>query len=249
MNAPVQSERYERLDALRGIAMIWMTIFHFFFNLSHFGFMNQDFYSDPFWTLQRVCIVSLFLFCAASGQALALSEGIGWSRFFSRWKKIFAASILVSIGTYFAEPKTFVYFGILHGIAAMLLILRVTAGWSKILWLPGIFVVSLKWIAAPVHNALPALEILNQPQFNWIGFISSLPVTEDYVPLIPWLGVVWIAFSIAQWIIRNRKSWFDGELNSNLRFLASLGRWSLIYYLIHQPVLFGLVMLAKYLAG
>ncbi len=26
---------------------------------------------------------------------------------------------------------------------------------------------------------------------NWLGLITRKPVTEDYVPLLPWLGVVW----------------------------------------------------------
>ena len=51
--------------------------FHFAFDLNHFGFIRQNFYTDPVWTVQRTCIVSLFLFCAGLGQAVALAAGPG----------------------------------------------------------------------------------------------------------------------------------------------------------------------------
>ena len=66
--------RADGVDALRGLAMVWMTVFHFCFDLSHFRYWPQDFLHDPFWTLQRTAIVSLFLFCAGLGQALALEQ-------------------------------------------------------------------------------------------------------------------------------------------------------------------------------
>ena len=61
-------DRFDRLDALRGAAIVWMAAFHFFFDLNHFGFIRQNFHTDPFWTWQRACIVSLFLFCAGLGR-------------------------------------------------------------------------------------------------------------------------------------------------------------------------------------
>ena len=51
--------RFDSVDALRGVAMVWMTLFHFCIDLNHFGHIRQDFYEDPFWTWQRSAIVSL----------------------------------------------------------------------------------------------------------------------------------------------------------------------------------------------
>ena len=72
---PASPERLDRLDALRGLAIVWMAVFHFSFDLNHFGWIRQDFYRDPVWTWQRTCIVSLFLFCAGGGQAFAVLAG------------------------------------------------------------------------------------------------------------------------------------------------------------------------------
>ena len=73
--------RFHRLDALRGVAIVWMALFHFCFDLGHFKLIQQNFYTDPFWTAQRAVIVSLFMFTAGVGQAIALQQGQGWDRF------------------------------------------------------------------------------------------------------------------------------------------------------------------------
>ena len=26
---------------------------------------------------------------------------------------------------------------------------------------------------------------------NWIGLVTHKPITEDFVPVLPWLGVMW----------------------------------------------------------
>jgi hypothetical protein len=41
--------RFDRLDALRGVAIVWMALFHFGFDLNHFGLLEprQNFYRDP----------------------------------------------------------------------------------------------------------------------------------------------------------------------------------------------------------
>ena len=46
----IASQRFSGPDALRGLAMLWMTAFHFSFDLNYFGFIHQDFYRNPVWT-------------------------------------------------------------------------------------------------------------------------------------------------------------------------------------------------------
>ena len=120
------SPRYAAIDALRGAAMVWMTAFHFGFDLAHFGLWNQNFRLDPFWTLQRTAIVSLFLFCAGFSQAMAVRHGKDWTRFWKRWAQIAGCAVLVSVGSYAMFPTSFIYFGVLHGMAVMLIVARLT---------------------------------------------------------------------------------------------------------------------------
>ena len=236
--------RFDSLDALRGIAIVWMTLFHFCFDLNHFGYLKQDFYADPFWTWQRSAIVSLFLFTAGVGQAVAVQQGQSWARFWRRWAQVAAGALLVTAGSYLMYPRSFIYFGVLHGMALMLLIVRLTAGWGRWLWLLGAAAMALKFLAPWVHAAWPELDVLNQRAFNWLGLVSRKPVTEDYVPLVPWLGVMWWGMAAGSWALRQRSRWFELGSSAAGRPLAWLGRWSLSYYLLHQPVLIGLLMVA-----
>lgn len=233
--------RFDAVDALRGLAVLWMTFFHFCFDLNYFGFVRQDFYSDPVWTLQRTGILSLFLVCAGLGQALSSSSGHAPPRFWHRWRQIAGAAVLVSIGSYAVFPHSWIYFGVLHGIAAMLLLVRLTARWGAWLWLAGALAMALAWAAPSVHAFWPALDFLNAPAWNWLGLVSRKPITEDYVPILPWLGVLWWGVAAGQWLLGRHRAALEGLSGHAPRSLALLGRWSLTWYLLHQPVLMGLL--------
>jgi uncharacterized membrane protein len=242
--ALMQNQRHDAIDALRGLAMVWMTVFHFCFDLSHSSYIRADFYHDWFWTSQRSAIVSMFLFCAGVGQALAWGQGQSWTRFGRRWIQIAGCALLVTAGSYQMYPSSYIYFGILHGMALMLIIARLTAGWGPWLWLLGAFAWLLYGCLPLLHAAWSGLEVLNTPQLNWLGLVSRKPATEDYAPLVPWLGVVWWGVASGAWLQQRRPQWLQQELPRVLRPLARLGRWSLSYYMLHQPVLIGLLLLA-----
>ncbi|MBA4262505.1 MAG: hypothetical protein C0443_10950 [Comamonadaceae bacterium] len=238
------ARRLDRIDALRAVAMLWMTAYHFAFDLDHFRLIEQDFHRDPFWTWQRSAIVSLFLFTAGLSQAVALAQGQGWPRFWKRWAQVAGAALLVTAGSMLMFPQTFITFGVLHGIAVMLIVVRLTAGWGAWLWLLGALAIGAKFLAPVLIAAVPTLAVMNTPGLNALGFISQLPVTEDYVPLLPWLGVMWWGVAAGQWALRHRPHWLgaaDARAVGVKRGLVTLGRWSLSYYLLHQPVLIGLL--------
>jgi len=245
VHAPSAHRRFDRIDALRGLAIVWMTAYHFAFDLNHFGWIRQDFLHDPFWTTQRSAIVSLFLFCAGLGQAVAFAQGQGWPRFWKRWAQVAGCALLVTAGSAFMFPGSFIYFGVLHGIAVMLILVRLSAHWGAWLWLAGAVAIALPFAATPVHGALGNLGVLNERWLNWIGFISVKPVTQDYVPVLPWLGVMWWGMGAGQWLLRARPALVQGALARGLAPLAWMGRWSLSWYMLHQPLLIGALLLAR----
>ncbi len=229
-------QRFDRLDALRGLAIVWMALFHFAFDLNHFGLVpKQNFYTDPLWTVQRACIVSLFLFCAGLGQAVAFRQGQGWPRFWKRWAQVAGCAVLVTVGSYQMFPKSYIAFGVLHGIALMLIVTRLSAHWGRWLWLLGALAIALPRVAA--HPFFDGRFV------SWLGLVTHKPITEDYVPLLPWLGVMWWGLAAGQWLLVHRGAWLTGALPNPLRPLAALGRWSLSFYMIHQPLLIGSLML------
>lgn len=239
--------RYQRIDQLRAVALLWMTVYHLCFDLDHLGLIQQDMLGDPFWTTQRSAIVSLFLFTAGLSQALALHQGQGWPRFWRRWAQVAGAALLVTLGSWLVFPQSFIYFGVLHGIAVMLIVARLTGHWGAWLWPLGALAIALPRAAPAAMATWPALDAMNHAGFNVLGFISRKPFTEDYVPLLPWLGVVWWGLAAGRWVLQHRPQWLGaaGQDGGALaRGMATWGRWSLSYYLLHQPVLMGLIALA-----
>lgn len=242
---PHPADRFDLVDAWRGLAIVWMTAYHLCFDLDHFGHIHQNFHTDPFWTTQRTAIVSLFLFTAGLGQAIAVHQGQGWQRFWRRWAQVAGCALLVSAGSYLMYPRSFIYFGVLHGLAVMLIVARLTARWDGWLWPLGVLSIAMPLIANNVHLALGNAEFssyFDGRGLNWLGLISRKPVTEDYVPVFPWLGVMWWGLAAGSWLLRRRPHWLAMPVPAAARPLALLGRWSLTWYMLHQPVLIGLLM-------
>lgn len=237
----MRSQRFDAIDALRGLALVWMTVFHFCFDLNQFGYWRQDFFNDPFWTTQRTVILSTFLFCAGMGQAVALDQGQSWRRFWRRWARVAGCAVLVSAGSALMFPRSFIYFGVLHGMALMLIVVRLTSGCGNWLWLLGLLAIGFKFMAAYGLAASPFEPLFNTPWLNWLGLITRKPITEDYVPIFPWLGLMWWGAATGAWLLRQPRllTWQPARTG---RALAWLGRWSLAYYMLHQPLMIGALM-------
>jgi uncharacterized membrane protein len=232
--------RADRLDALRGVAMIWMAAYHFAFDLNHFRLLQplQNFYADPVWTTQRTCILSLFLLCAGAGQALAQHAGQTWPRFWRRWLQIAACAALVSLGSAWMFPRSWIFLGVLHGMALMLILTRlVLASGVRVGWLLALGALTM---------ALPSLashEFFNGVAWRWTGLGTRKPVTEDWVPLLPWWGVMLCGAAAARALLAQRPQMLRATPSLPGHAMAALGRHSLVFYMLHQPVLIGAIEL------
>ncbi|MEN9417583.1 MAG: hypothetical protein RI988_1203 [Pseudomonadota bacterium] len=222
--------------------MVWMAGFHLCFDLNHFGLLapRQDFYNDPFWTLQRTAIVSLFLFCAGVSQAVALEAGQPWSRFWRRWVQVAGCAVAVSVGSMLMFPRSWISFGVLHGIAVMLVLVRLAAPLRGGLW--GVAA------GAALLPVLVQHPFFDSRGWQWTGLVTRKPVTEDFVPVLPWLATVAAGLAAGQWVLGHRRHWLSGPVPAVARPLAALGRWPLTFYMLHQPVLIGGVLAATMLA-
>ena len=237
-------QRFDRLDLWRGLAIVWMACFHFSFDLNQYRFIPpQNFYADPFWTHQRLCIVSMFLLGAGAGQAVAAHLGVTWGRFWSRWARIAGCAALVSIGSYQMFPHSWISFGVLHGMAVMLILLRLLGTAlppARLARAP----LALAGVAALAVVAWRLPHLVSEPFFdsrwtNWVGLITHLPQTEDYVPVLPWFGTMLTGYLIASLLLTHARGLFTGGVPAFVRPLSVLGRWSLTFYMLHQPILIG----------
>jgi uncharacterized membrane protein len=232
-DAPV--DRVAAVDALRGLAIVAMIVYHFAFDLRYFGVTRADFENDPFWLSARAAIVASFLLLAGISAVLADRAGRDHRRFARRIGAIVLCALAVSVASYFVFPQTFIYFGILHCIALSLVVAQavvrrpaLSAGFGLVIVVAGLMF-SHRWFDTRVTS--------------WIGFTTVKPPTQDYVPLFPWLGVVLIGAGVGHVLADAR---FRGlaALDRSPRFLRSMGRHSLAIYMIHQPILLGALWIA-----
>ncbi len=228
--------RYQLIDILRGIAIVLMVYFHFSYDLTYYKLADFDFYRDPYWLNLRTLIVSLFLTLVGISLVLATRNGINKKRFLRRLGLLLVFSALITLNSYIMFPGRTIIIGILHFIAiASVLGLLFVRRYLLSLVL-GVGLILLDYFFQ--H------EFFNQPWLHWIGLMTHKPATEDYVPLIPWFGVVLIGIFIGQSLFRSERlsALFAFHSGSGVaRGLALAGRHSLIIYVLHQPVLFGLL--------
>lgn len=231
----IRGPRVALLDAARGLAILAMVAYHVAWDLYILGFTSGDITTDPFWVSLQRGIVTSFLLLVGAGLVLAHGEGIRWRPFWRRFAVIVGAAALTSIGTAIVFPDYFVYFGILHAIAAFSLI-----GLAFVrapLWVTavaiGVVMVPPALITHPAMTAKP---------LSWIGFWPVPPDTTDIVPVFPWLGVV-LCGILATRLLVGSPAWagitrWRGR-GAGGRALRWLGRWSLVIYLVHQPLIYG----------
>ena len=236
--APRVTNRFLAIDVLRGFAIFLMFIYHFSFDLNYFGYIDQDFYTNPAWKFFRIIIVSLFLVLVGFSLHLATRKGIHWLRYFRRLGLLIFYATLVSLGSWYMFPNSMIFFGILHFIAVISVL--------------GLFFTKLYWtnlvagISILVFSSQFSHPFFNQDAWQWIGFMTHLPVTEDYAPLFPWSGVVLIGIFLGRLVERNVQSLLQWQNNSSLvRLLAFGGRHSIHIYMIHQPLFIGMLYLIK----
>ena len=74
--------------------------------------------------------------------------------------------------------------------------------------------------------------------------MTPRPATEDYVPLLPWFGVVLVGIGIGNWLTQRRLTAMQRMSRDSPRWLIWLGRHSLLVYMVHQPIMIAALWLA-----
>jgi uncharacterized membrane protein len=261
-----RATRFPRLDALRGVAVLWMAIFHFDFDLNLLGFIQprQRFFTDAFWVNQRTCILSLFLFTAGMALAIAVSRGQTWPAFFKRWLQVLLAAALVSLGSWWMQPDRWIWFGVLHAMVVMLLVGRVLLLMGARWWPPSTHRASsiapwLLWALAAFVLWLPfeaRFAGLNVFWGQWTGLAVTRPLTQDWVPFFPWFSAMLAGMAVGSWMVsgatlgprawRTRlQTWLATPVSNGWQPMVTLGQWALLFYVLHQPIFFGALSLWK----
>jgi uncharacterized membrane protein len=232
----MQPNRIPLIDLARTAALMGMVVFHLTYDLLIFGLIDSVVAGSTwFWAHARI-VAGSFIALAGLSLWLAHGNGVNWPGFTRRWVKIAAAAALVTVATYLAMPKVYVFFGILHAIAlnSLIGIALIRLPPTLLLGLAGFLIWGSYNLATPLFDA---------PVLRFLG-LSTLPAqTVDFEPVFPWLaaflagmGFGRIGQAVGLW--DRLRGWPDGRAT---RLLCWPGQHSLAIYLIHQPVLLALV--------
>ncbi|HSJ59001.1 MAG TPA: heparan-alpha-glucosaminide N-acetyltransferase [Anaerolineae bacterium] len=235
--------RLWEVDTLRGLAIVAMVAYHVVFDLAFFDVYTGDIHS-PGWKLIARSIASTFML--VMGISLTLKYRRLEARldarqiartYLRRGATLFAWGLVINVVTYFTLDDRFVLFGILHLL-----------GLSTILAFPFLrsrrasLIGGVAAIATGV--GLGDVRVLF-PWLHWLGVRQLGRSSVDFFPVFPWFGVVllgiWVGLTFYP---RGSRLWAMPDLSHTLpvRLLTYLGQHSLTIYLIHQPVLLGLMI-------
>lgn len=237
MTDPARPPRFDLVDIARGAALVGMVIYHFFWDLSFLRFFPVNVGYDPGWVAYARLLLTSFLLLVGVGLVLAHGRAIRWPAFWRRLGLLVLAALAITVATVVAFPQSYVYFGILHAIALFSLLalpfLRAP------LWL--VIAVAAIVTLIPMVYADP---LYAQRLWSWIGLWVVAPPANDLVPVFPWFAMVLLGIIGARLILASPLAERLAAIKARgrlSRLLATAGRWSLVIYLVHQPILLGVL--------
>lgn len=235
--------RIQVLDELRGIAIFCMIFFHAFYTIGYFFNVQWGVELVKFFYPAEPYFAGLFI--VISGIACNLSHSN-----LERGVKLALISAAVTLVTYFAlGEKAMISFGILHMLAACMLLYGLSNKYLKLI--PSIIGIIFNIImfiftfnVEAGKAGIPFLFSFDLPKewyttrflfmfgFTYDGFSSS-----DYFPLFPWMFLFFAGAYLGR--IGVKKKFPKFMFKKRIPFFSFLGRYSLLIYLAHQPVIFG----------
>jgi uncharacterized membrane protein len=232
-----RSGRVDAVDCARGLALVGMAFYHLSWDFADFRLAPPMLPFTPGMRLLSHTVASAFLALVGVSLALAHRKGLNQRAFWRRLAIVAGAAALVTVGSLVFAANEPITFGILHCIAVASLVAGpfVNApAWAS-------FAVGLAAIAAPW---LGRSTMFDPPWLLWLGLGEALPNTLDWRPLLPWAGVVFLGLGAARLPgvierLTSPKRWRAGSAPA--RAVCFAGRHSLPIYLVHQPILIGLL--------
>ena len=230
-----KKKRIEIIDALRGLAVVLMVIHHLLYNLTAFLEAPEWLFTNPVFDILHLIFAGLFIFL--SGVSSRFSRGN-----VERGAIVIVFAVIITYVTYRMEMP--IWFGILHLLGFSMIFFGLTQKlWDIIprkispvifITLIAVSAITTAYITITSESTVlcDALNILGWPQPDFYSY--------DYFPFLPWIFV----FLLGTWAgiyIRDRKlpNWFY-EIKPPI--FPAIGRRSLLIYILHQPVLYALVM-------
>lgn len=236
------SPRYIEIDFFRGMAILMMIIFHTSFDLNLFKITQLPIFTNPFWLVYRES--GVFMFLSISGFCLYLEHRskIRWKRFWIRFGKLILAGSLITFATHYYDPPRTIWLGILQFFALASLFGLFFLRYYRLNLILGVLIIALGFIG----NANEAQNFMGFA-FTWLGFGTMHLHTLEIFPMIPFFGYFLVGMFMGRYFLEDENREYLivnlSPQNSSVKFVSFFGKYSLIIYLIHQPIILGIISL------
>ena len=240
-------KRYTLIDMLRGLAVMAMIVYHTMWDLVYVHGLSLGGWGDR--PLSRV------LFQAAIRWSFVLLSGFCFQmgkKHLKRGLTVFGGGVIITLVTMVVMGDYAIHLGVLTFLgSAMLLTIPADKLFKKI----------SGWIGLPVCLALFLLTehmgsgYVGIGSFKlylpfdwyanyftaWLGLPAWSFSSADYVPMLPWIFMFWMgyfAFSIFK-----KHNWLQALRCVSFKPLDWVGRYALLIYMLHQPIVYGVLYL------
>lgn len=229
--------RFWEIDALRGIAIILMVLFHFIYDLVFFDVLQVDIRSGLMYYIGRSAAL-LFVFLVGVSLTLSYSRNkilgshISFKKYLKRGFHLFLWGLVFTMGSWLLFPNEVIVFGILHFIGVAIVLSYPLLEYRLPNLVGGLMIILLGKL---VENFT-----VDFPWLVWVGFTPANFQTLDYFPLLPWFGVTMLGIFAGNSLYPNYQPKYEFiDLSGNwlIYVLEIIGKKSLFIYLVHQPLL------------
>lgn len=221
------------MDAARGLSIFLMVFHHFFYDLWVFAGAPRWLFHNVLFDPLQIFFAGLFIFLSGVSSNFSHSN-------VKRGLKTLGIALVITLVTYFMGM--IITFGVLHLLGTCMLLYGLTEKFwrklhEKLPWaIPALSLIGIFATARFVHG-YPTTT----PHLWMFGLVTAEFESADYFPLLPWMFVFLLGTWAGKYIREGRMpKWF---YETKVPFFPLLGRNSLLIYVLHQPVLYGLTML------
>ena len=243
-------KRVNMMDTLRGIIIIGVVIYHTLFDLYDlFGFDLPWMESSPV-NFIRDFGAGVLIFISGVSSHLSRNN-------IKRGIKTLICAMILSLVTYFFVPENFIFIGILHFLGFMMLMYGIfgkyinklsSLGSAIIFFVIFLLVFRVEEGYIGISNVLEISlpDSFYDSTFDYLlGFGGGHYFSADYFPLIPWMFLFLSGTFVGNYVKCGKIPAF--LYKDICRPITYIGRHTLIIYLVHQPLVYGTLLLVSHI--
>lgn len=240
--------RYPKLDMIRGLCLISMILYHTVWDLVYIYEFNWAWYRSvgAFVWQQSICWTFILLagFCLPLGTQPIRRGAI-----------VFGGGALITAVTLILMPGQRIVFGVLTLLGSSMILVGVfdKALRKMMMKIPAVlgmigsfllfaftYSVNDKFVGFFGVKLIELPRMLYRNYFTtFLGFPKGGFFSTDYFSIVPWIFLFLTGY-FAHFMVMNTGA-CDFLKKGNCQFFSWMGRHSLLIYMLHQPVIYGIL--------